>query len=113
MGYIKIEGLQRYLDAQKVASEGRTTSGVSARGGVDIRPIVAEIFLEKDNQPMKVVDIVSAISSKRPEIEKEIIEKKMVHVKRTFLVKTGAYGMYHLPPEEYSPEMVTPVMENI
>ena len=93
----RIEGLQRYLHAPKSA-EGRMATGVSARGGIDIRPTVKTIFEENGNTPLKVKEIVDAVAKRHADVERRIIEKKMFHVKRTILEKGTEYGSYRLKP---------------
>lgn len=89
----KIKGLESYLGIDK--SNG--TNGVSARGGVDIRPAVKEIYIENENQPIKLADLVERVATKL-DVEHQLVDKKMVHVKRTMLKRAG-YGMYQLNVE--------------
>lgn len=85
----KIRGLEEFLGGQPAA-------GLSAvRGATDIRPAVREVFQENGNQPMQLRDLTEAIAQKHPEIEKEVITKKMFNVIRTILDKSG-YGKYRL-----------------
>ncbi len=94
----KIKGLEQYLGIQ--GSLEKTNGGsISARGGVDIRPDVRALFETNGNELMRLKDIVEKVGEKHPEMERIVIERKMIHVKRTILEQQG-YGMYRLKPEE-------------
>jgi len=92
----KIQGLEHYLGLHKTSTiKVAGINAVSARGGVDIRPTVKAIYAENGNQAIRVKDLVDMIVGKHPEMDKTIVGRKMVHVKRTILKQEG-YGMYRL-----------------
>ena len=94
----KIQGLEYYLGQKASANRAAISSGISARGGIDIRPDVQVIFTENSNDPIKLKDLVDMVAQRHSDTDRSIIEKKMAHVKRTILKKAG-YGMYHLEKE--------------
>lgn len=61
----------------------------------DIRPVVKAIFAENQNQPLSPKEIIDAVASRQPDIDREIVKKKMVHVIRTILQSAG-YAKYQL-----------------
>ena len=85
----KIRGLEEYLGTHS------GTNGSSVRGGADIRPAVREVFSANGNQPTQYKDIVNAVASKLPDVDRKVVEKKMVHVVRTILDNVS-YGKYRL-----------------
>lgn len=85
----KIRGLEEFLGTQPA-------NGVSAvRGATDIRPTVREILTANNNEAMQLKDIVEQVAAKHPEIDKQVISKKMFNVIRTILESSG-YGKYRL-----------------
>ena len=86
----KIHHIEGILGAPKSGSNGTP----SARGGVDIRPTVRELFGANNNEAMWVKEIVETVATKLG-VEKEIVRRKMVHVIRTELENAG-YGKYRL-----------------
>lgn len=91
----KIQGHEHYLGLHKTSTKAAGINAVSARGGVDIRPAVKAIYGANSNQAIRVKDLVDMIVEKHPEMDKTIVGRKMVHVKRTILKQEG-YGMYRL-----------------
>lgn len=89
----KIQSLEAFLGPQDTASNGAS----SARGGVDIRPTVIEIFTANQNQSMTIKALITAIAEKHQDITEKMIDGKMARVKRTMLEKVD-YGKYRLLP---------------
>lgn len=92
----KIQGLEHYLGQETEGGRVPATTGVSARGGTDIRPVVQTIFEANANAPLRVKEIVDRVATRLPDMARAIVEKKMVHVKRTLLSKGLEYGTYRL-----------------
>ena len=88
----KIRALEDFLGGQG------NGGAVSARREKDIRPVVEDLFKANGNQPLQVKTIVEEVSKRHPNMEKQIIEKKMFNVIRTILVKKS-YGKYCLKTE--------------
>ncbi len=96
----KIQGLESYLGVDSKLSNGNGTvqNKVSARGGIDIRPTVETTYKENNNHEIKLKDLVDIVAQKHPDTERAVIERKMIHIKRTILEQVG-YGKYHLKTE--------------
>lgn len=92
----KIAALESFLGQE--TGSAKNPSSISARGGVDIRPAVREVFEANGNQAMRKKDLVDTIGKKHPDTDRAIIEKKMTHVIRTILVQ-AEYGKYRLKTE--------------
>ncbi len=79
----------------------------SARGGIDIRPVVVSIFEKNGNKAMKVKEITDAVARNLPDVDRRIIEKKMGYAKgnkgilKKAIGEDGAviYGKYQLKTE--------------
>ena len=93
----KIQGLKLYLGMAKTTSDKPNgNGGASARSiDLDIRPDVEKFFAENGNQAVRMKALVDKMVELHPEVERWVIESKMVHVKRQVLQQVG-YGMYHL-----------------
>lgn len=91
----KIQGLEHYLGMALSNPNNGKVIRASVRGGVDIRPMVRNIYVESNNQPLKFKELVDRVAQAYPDTERVVIEGKMVHVKRTILEKVG-YGKYRL-----------------
>lgn len=100
----KIAALESFLGQETANGKHVTTAGVSARGGVDIRPTIMAIFDENVNTPLRLKDLVDMVAARHQDVPYAIIEKKMVHAKRTIL-KSFAYGMYQLAKFKAPPQV--------
>ena len=95
----KIQGLEHYLGVRKSNGKTASPSGISVRGGVNIRPTVEDIFTNNNNEPVRVKNIVDMVAQKHPDVDRQVIERKLIHVKRTILEQVE-YGKYRLKEQK-------------
>lgn len=89
----KIRALEDFLGvSNKGSSNG---SGVVVRGGVDITPTVEAVFAENGNRPIRKKELTDMVAGRHPELDKRVVESKMINVTRKRL-ESPAYGMYRL-----------------
>jgi hypothetical protein len=88
----KIRALEDYLGVPK---KGASNGALVVRGGPDITPTVQAIFSENNNQPIRKRDLTDIVAARHPEVEKAVVERKMINVTRKILAQDG-YGKYRL-----------------
>ncbi len=88
----KIRALEDYLGVPK---KGTPSGAFVVRGGPDIAPTVQAIFGENGNQPIRKRDLTDMVAARHPEVDKTVVERKMINVTRKILAQDG-YGKYRL-----------------
>lgn len=87
----KIRALEEFLGIPKGGSNGTPV----ARVEVDLTPTVETIFVDNNNVPIKKKVLVDMLAKQHPEIDRAVVESKLINVTRKILVQDG-YGKYRL-----------------
>lgn len=95
----KIDSLEKTAEAyrsEKIAKSS-ISAGKSARG-IDIRPVIQQLFEKNENMPLQLKDIVKAVIKENPELDEGNVRRKMSYLIRdeqNFL-ENLEYGKYRM-----------------